>query len=241
MLQKTKGVVLANHPYNDKYSIVHIFTEEFGRMAYLLPQRKSKKQLLSKVFFMPLSLIEIEADCSGRREIYPMKEVRCLYPLHRIHTSPVKSSLLFFIAEALSKALHEAPADKRLFGYIEEAVLFLEATEQSVANFHILFLYRLARFLGFPPNLENYSEESYFDMVDGCFSAFPPIHKHYLSPGESKILHSLSRMDFSNASLFSFTKSERDAVLTYFLEYFRLHIPNFSNLKTYEVLQEVFS
>jgi len=232
---------LGNCPYSDKYSIVHIFTEGFGRMAYLLPRQTSKKQSLSKAFFQPMSLIEIEADCSGRREICPMKEVRSLYPLHSIYASPVKSSLLFFIAEALSKALHEAPADRQLFRYIEEAVLFLEATEQSVANFHLLFLYHLSRFLGFPPNLENYTEASYFDMVDGRFDTLPPAHKHYLSPGEGKVLHSLSRMDFANAALFSFTKRERNAVLSYFIEYFRLHIPNFSNLKSYEVLQEVFS
>ena len=240
MQQKTKGIVLGNRPYNDKYSIVHVFTETFGRVAYMLPRRTSKKQSLSKALFMPMSLIEIECNCSEKREIYPLKEARSLCPLHHIYASPVKSSLLFFLAEILSKALHEAPADRRLFQYIEESVFYLEQTEQSTANFHLLFLFRLTRYLGFPPNLDNYAEGSYFDLAGGCFVPFPPAHRHYLQPGDAKTLLTLNRMDFSNLALFSFTNDDRRMVLAYFIEYLRLHIPNFGTLKSYEVLQDLF-
>ena len=241
MLQKTKGIVLGNHPYNDKYSIVHVFTEAFGRVAYMLPRRTSKKQSLSRALFMPMSLIEIETNCSEKREIYPLKEARCLCPLHHIYTSPVKSSLLFFLAEVLSKALYEAPADRQMFRYIEESVVFLENTEQSAANFHLLFLFRLTRYLGFPPNLNDYTETSYFDLAGGCFTSLPPAHRHYLSPHDAKTLLTLNRMDFTNIALFAFSNEERRKILDYFIEYLQLHIPSFTNLKSYEVLQDIFS
>ena len=240
MQQKTKGIVLDNRPYNDKYSIVHVFTESFGRIAYMLPRRASKKQSLAKALFMPMSLIEVEANCSEKREIYPLKEARSLCPLHHIYTSPVKSSLLFFLAETLSKALREAPTDRTLFRYIEESVVFLENTEQSAANFHLVFLFHLTRYLGFPPNLKDYTETAYFDLADGCFTPLPPAHRHYLSPNEAKTLITINRMDFTNLALFSFSNEERRRILDYFIEYLRLHIPNFGNLKSYEVLKEVF-
>ncbi|MDD6210016.1 MAG: DNA repair protein RecO [Bacteroidales bacterium] len=241
MQQKTKGIVLANLAYNDKYSIIQVFTEESGRISYMLPRKSSKRQTLSKALFMPLSLLEIQTSCSGKREIYPLKEARSLYPLHRIYTSPIKSSLLFFIAEILTKALREAPADILLFRYLEKSILFLEETEQSIANFHILFLFRLTRFLGFPPNLSNHSGIGYFDMIEGCFVATPPIHNHYLPHDEGKILLLLEKMDFPNMALFSFSKKERFLILERIIEYFRLHIPNFTEIKSYSVLQEIFS
>lgn len=241
MQQKTRGIVLANFAYNDKYSIVHIFTEDSGRSVYMLPKKSSRKQALSKALFMPLNLLELQTSYSGKREIYPLKEARSLYPLHHVYLSPAKSALIFFITEILTKVLRETVADRSLFRYLEKSIIYLEETEQNVANFHIFFLFRLTRFLGFPPNLHNDQGTPLFDMIEGHFISRPPIHTHFLSSEEGKILFLLDKMDFSNFSLFKFSKNERETILRRIIEYFQLHIPGFSELKTLPVLQEIFS
>ena len=241
MQQRTRGIVLANFAYNDKYSIVHIFTEESGRNSYLLPKKSSRKQSLSKALFMPLNLLEFQTSYSEKRDIYPLKEARSLYPLHHIYSSPTKSALTFFITEILFKALKETAADFSLFNYLEQSIIYLEKTEQNIANFHILFLFRLTRFLGFPPNLQNYHNTPFFDMVEGHFISQPPIHSHFLSSEEGKTLLLLDKMNFSNFFFFKFLKNERETILYRIIEYYQLHIPGFSGLKTLPVLQEIFS
>ena len=38
MLEKTLGIVLHIIPYNDKISVAHLYTEQYGRSSYLIPQ-----------------------------------------------------------------------------------------------------------------------------------------------------------------------------------------------------------
>ena len=59
MLCKTRGIVLHSIPYNDKYSIIYMYTEAFGRASYLVARSRGKKSSVSKALFMPLSVVEI--------------------------------------------------------------------------------------------------------------------------------------------------------------------------------------
>lgn len=43
MLEKTLGIVLHIIPYNDKISVAHLYTEQYGRSSYLIPQGGGKK------------------------------------------------------------------------------------------------------------------------------------------------------------------------------------------------------
>ena len=45
MLEKTLGIVLHIIPYNDKISVAHLYTEQYGRSSYLIPQGGGKKKL----------------------------------------------------------------------------------------------------------------------------------------------------------------------------------------------------
>ena len=40
MLCKTRGIVLHSIPYNDKYSIIYMYTEAFGRASYLVARSR---------------------------------------------------------------------------------------------------------------------------------------------------------------------------------------------------------
>ena len=57
MLCKTRGIVLHSIPYNDKYSIIYMYTEAFGRASYLVARSRGKKSSVSIALFMPLSVV----------------------------------------------------------------------------------------------------------------------------------------------------------------------------------------
>ena len=61
-----------------------------------------------------------------------------------------------FLAEFLSHALREEGKNEPLFAYLVSSIRWLDACRSDYANFHLVFLIRLSRFLGFYPNLEVY-------------------------------------------------------------------------------------
>ena len=199
MLCKTRGIVLHSIPYNDKYSIIYMYTEAFGRASYLVARSRGKKSSVSKALFMPLSVVEMEVEHLNKRE-----------------------------------------PDSRLFEYLFESIQLLELSDKGVANFHLVFLLRLLHYLGIYPNVESYVAGSCFDMLNGVFVDRIPMHRHYLNRQESVVLARLLKISFENMSLYSFSRQDRVSVINRILEYYRLHLPDFPEIKSLSVMQSLF-
>jgi DNA repair protein RecO (recombination protein O) len=240
MLGKTKGIVLNSIPYNDKYNIICIYTEMFGRVSYMTSRARSKRSSISKAVYMPLSIVDMEVEHKPHQEIQRIKEAKIAYPLNLIYCDPIKNVLTLFLSEVLFRTLKETEQEKRLYQFIEESIRFLEISDAGVANFHIMFLIKLTIFLGIHPNAETYKEGSLFDMINGVFTTESPTHRYFLNKGESLVLARILKMDSENLSLYRFSRKERTAILNKILEYYRLHIPNFPEIKSLAILQSLY-
>ncbi|MBR0046361.1 MAG: hypothetical protein IJP75_05690 [Bacteroidaceae bacterium] len=97
----------------------------------------------------------------------------------------------------------------------------------------------LSRFIGIYPNLEH--SDHYFDLLAGTYCDRQPDHAHFLKRQEAQALPILFRMDYPNLYLFRFLCQERMRILQVLNEYYRLHVSNFPELKSLEVLQEFYS
>ena len=151
---------------------------------------------------------------------------------------PVERSLL---SEILFRVVKETEPDPRLFEYLFESIQLLELSDKGVANFHLVFLMRLSRFLGLYPNLEDYHGGDYFDLQNACFTPLrPQLHSDYIAPEEAARLTRLMRMNYETMHLFAMSRMERARCLTIMNEYYRLHLPDFPVLKSLEVLKELF-
>ena len=62
MYQKLTGIVLHNLRYNDTSNIVDIYTEQSGRVSFLVKIPRSRKTGVRSVLFQPLALVELEAE-----------------------------------------------------------------------------------------------------------------------------------------------------------------------------------
>ena len=112
--------------------------------------------------------------------------------------------------------------------------------ETSFANFHLVFLMRLSRFLGLYPNVEEYSSSDYFDLLNACFVSSQPYHGMFVRPEEASHIRTLMRMNYETMHLFAMNRMERNRCLDIINEYYRLHLPDFPELKSLPVLQELF-
>lgn len=181
MLCKTRGIVLHSIPYNDKYSIIYMYTEAFGRASYLVARSRGKKSSVSKALFMPLSVVEMEVEHLNKRDLHRIRETKLCYPLTEVFCNPVKNILALFLSEILFRVVKETEPDSRLFEYLFESIQLLELSDKGVANFHLVFLLRLLHYLGIYPNVESYVAGSCFDMLNGVFVDRIPMHRHYLN------------------------------------------------------------
>ncbi|SHF21304.1 DNA replication and repair protein RecO [Bacteroides faecichinchillae] len=241
MLQKTRGIVLHTLKYNDTSIIVDIYTELSGRASFLVAVPRSRKAAIKSVLFQPLAFIEFEADYRPNTTLYRIKEAKSFYPFSSIPYDPYKSSIVLFLAEFLYRAMREEAENRPLFAYLEHSVIWLDECKKSFANFHLVFLMRLSRFLGLYPNLEDYQAGDYFDMLNACFiSVRPQLHSSYINPEEAGQLCRLMRMNYDTMHLFTMSRAERIRCLTIINDYYRLHLPDFPVLKSLEILKELF-
>lgn len=240
MFHKTQGIVLSTAKYNDRFSIAQIFTSDFGRIAYLLPISKSKKGKINQALFFPLSVIDMEVEHFPLRQIHRLKDVQRQFPLYSINVNVVKLSFAFFLSEFLSKVLQETNENKVIFNFIKESIIILEEKEKGLANFHLAFMFNLTRFLGITPNLYEYKISSYFDLVNGEYSSTKPLHTHYLDLQQSNFLNIFKRINFYNMHLYKLSQSDRNILINYMLDYYRVHVYDFPEVKSLEILRELY-
>ena len=237
-----RGIVLRTVKYGDNSMIVDLFTEGRGRQSFMASTARVKRNVRSKSFWQPLSMVEFSAELRPNGGKLPRpNDVRTYYNYTDLPFSPVKSTLALFLAEFLSAALREEKENPSLYRYIESSLQWLDMVESAdaMANFHLAFLMHLSRFMGVYPNLER--PDHYFDLLAGSYCDRQPPHAHFLRRQEAQALPVLFRMDYPTLHIFRFSRQERMRILQVLNEYYRLHVPNFPELKSLEVLQEFYS
>ena len=240
MLTKTQAIVLHSLRYGETRLIVDMFTRSQGQQSFIVSIPKSVKGKIKKQLFQPLTLLEIESDLRPKLQLQKLSDVRLASPFSSIPFDPNKLSISLFIAEFLYYALRSEQHNEPLFDYIVNSIQWLDAQTDRFANFHLVFLMRLSRFLGFYPNLEHYQSGDYFDLRESVFLSTPPVHRDFLHPQEAEKIQLMMRMDFPTMHLFRMSHQERNRLLEVSLIYYRLHLPDFPELKSVSVLQELY-
>lgn len=240
MLVKTRAIILHAIKYGESQLIVDSYTELYGRLSFIVRLSKSCKGKMKKQYFQPFMLLTIELDYRAKKSLQQLKDVGIACPLLSIPVFPLKATVVLFLAELLCYAIRFEQANARLFKFLYESVLWLDSTNSSIANFHIVFLVRLSYFLGIAPNLSVVNLDGYFDLQEGCFLENVPMHSHYLDKEYSLSLINLFRLDYDTMHLYSMTRKERKHCVEVIMEYYRLHIPDFPDVKSFAVLTAMF-
>lgn len=240
MYEKLKGIVLNTIRYSDKHNIVHIYTDGRGLMSFAVPQGKTHAARMRNAMLMPLSLIDLEATMRNGHELSMLREVRRNYPLATLYSDPIKNAIALFISELLAHVIQEPEGNSYLFRYIEQSVQLLEQMPDQIANFHICFLFHLGAHLGIQPNLESYRKGYWFDMTEGVFVPAAVRGHDLLQPQEAQVIHLLSRMTFSNMTVFRFNREERNRMLDVIISYYRLHNAAIGTLRSPYILKQLF-
>jgi DNA repair protein RecO (recombination protein O) len=240
MLTKTEAIVLHSIKYGETRVIVDMFTRTSGRLSFAVSLPKTSRGKMKKQLFQPLTLLNIECDVRVQKGLQKLRNASITMPLPSLQTHPSKLSITLFLAEFLYHALKGEQRNELLFDYVVSSLQWLDGCNTSVANFHLVFLMRMARFLGFYPNLDDYHPGCYFDLRASTFSLEPPVHRDVLLPAEAEKVQLMMRMDYQTMHLFQLSRHDRGRLLEIALAYYRIHLPAFPELRSLGVLQEMW-
>lgn len=237
MLVKTKAIVISSLKYQEKSLIVKCFTQSDGLKSYFVPNAFSSKKSSQKIaYFQPLTLLEIEANHKNKGTLEHFKEIKLAAAYQTINTNIIKSTIVIFISEVLHYSIQEEEKNTDLFTFLETAFLWLD-THEETANFHLILLLEITKFLGFYPD-NSQTDFPFFEMNEGVFASLHAMS--CLSEHETHLFKKLMHLKFdSDQKVFAGT--ERQMLLKILLDYYKIHLDGFKKPKSLDVLKEVFS
>lgn len=241
MLHKTRGIVLKTTDFSESSVVVQVFTEKFGLQSYLINGVKKPKAKIKLNILQPLYLLDMVVYHKSAANIQRVSEIRHQPIFLSIPYNIVKSSLAMFINEFLYKAIKQQTADEVLFEFLFHAIEILDRLEHGIANFHLYFLLRLTRFLGFYPDDSFKKNADFFDLVDGCFVSGQTAHKNILVQPQTGQWRELLLSNFDNLQNLQISNQSRRILVDKLIEYYQLHIDGFGQIKSHHVLEEVLS
>lgn len=239
MILSTKGVVLHCMDYSETSVIVKIYTEQLGLQSYIGKGVRRKGARIRKNLFAPLSLVTVVANHKEGEGLRVMREASSQHVLSNIASDMNKLAVSIFMSDLLLHAITAQLPDKQLYSLIENAVLLLNETNAPVGSFPLWFAAKLAAHLGFRPQ-NNYSAAAcYFDLQNGGFYSSTPDHPYYIVPPLSEAFSQMLAVAATGNYQTSSDHETRNLLMGSMLDYFKLHISNFGNLKSVQVLSEV--
>ena len=243
MTLTTEGIVVRQTRYGDHALVVNIYTRCEGMQSFMVRGGVKPGGKFRSSCFFPLSQVEISYSRGKQGGGIPfLREIRLAHPYKEMYSDIRKSSVAFFLAEAMARFISQSEQDVFLYDKLAQALTRFDSRQENIAEFHLFFLLELASNLGFCPRMEGGSR--YFDLREGCFCDSPPVHRDFLeaeaATGLARLLSARVEQDgFPGITLFS--SNLRFNLVQALTRYCQLQSGTEGTFKTLAVLKEVFS
>lgn len=221
MIFKTRGIVFRFTKFRETSIIVTIFTEQFGLQSYIVNGVRSKSAKNRIALYQPLTLLNLVVYHREHANIERIKEISCLHPYRTLTADVKKSTLAMFITELLNKTVKEESHAGELFQFIFDSMVALDTLQEGYENFHLIFMLKLARYLGF-----------------GVFHINEVLGGRDTDKETENILRDLLVSDYHTAQKISNT--QRRNLLDLLLKFYAEHMEHLGEIRSVQVLREVF-
>lgn len=243
-IHKTKGIVLKCVKYGDTSLIASIYTELFGVQSYIIKgaRKTNKKGNNNNNYFLPSSILDLQVYHNDLKHLQFIKEFQWSSLYSSIHFDVIKNAAAMFIVELLHHSIKQPETNPDLFYFIETYLLLLDTTNDNtiVANIPLHFALKLADELGFGIQGSYNETTAVLDLQQGFYINETPIHPYFI---ENKLAEITSQIILVNhiadISSIKLNQQTRRLLIDFYIQFFALHITNFTTMKSVEVLREV--
>lgn len=240
------GIVLQTVRYDDLSSVAHLFTRSSGHAAFMVSRPRSRTSQLAGIVALmtPLNILSFQWDRRSNVHLSHMKDVRARYVWQGFPTNPVKSAVALLLGEFLVCTLREEGVNEPLFDYVDASLQWYNAAEDGYANFHLVFLLKITRFLGIAPDVSAWTPGSSFELDTSTFIDHPFVRTDrqpcILTPADTMLFMQLLQADYASMSCIPLSRHDRARLLSAIERYYILHVPGFPPLKSPAILSSLF-
>ncbi len=222
-----KGIFLHRLAYSETSLIITFFTESSGLRKFIFKGGKKKAHSLFPMSIGELSFYErTESSLLQLTSVDPATT-------HQFQFDPIKSTIAFFLAEVIRKCVHQDVADRTTYAFIAEKVTELNDSEDYL-YFPIYFLIDFSEVLGIQPYVQE-RNATYFNLDEGTFENYSKVELREISGSSVDLIR--DRIVGNPTS--KYDRTTREKALEVMLDYYRIHIPNFDVLDSYDIVKEI--
>jgi len=203
--------------------------------SYIVNSVRTAKAKTKAALLQVMSMLDMEVYHHENRNLNRIKEIQPMYLFKSMLFDPLKSSVGLFMMEVLNKSIREEEGNEKMFEFISQKLQALDQLEKIPSDYLLKFLIDLSSLLGFFPHGEFSESAAYFDLQEGNFVSEINLHPFTLQSPLSENLSMLIRKRTDEIPA-----GNRRKLLDGLLQYYSLHIPNFSLPKSLKVLDETF-
>ena len=124
--------------------------------------------------------------------------------------------------------------------FLVNAIQYLDALENALPDFHIVFMFQLSRPLGFYPRNNLTNERLFFNLASGQFISFLQDADIVLDEKTSLLWHRYMLADFQSLNNEDFNGSQRKLILDTMVRFYKFHVEGMGEIRSLEVLHSYF-
>ena len=235
MLVKTKGLVIRTVNYSDTSLIATIYTKELGLKSYMLRGARSNRGKKQGNIFQPMQFLDLVVQNRENKNLQYVREHHANIVFTNIPYNISKTAIGLFMLEVISTSVKEQEENAVLYEFIQESFQELDEKKENYVNFHLHFLIRFARHLGFQP-MNNFSEtNNRFALQDGLFVNAGDAYPSLLDKEDSSLL-----AGFLTSETQTISNKQRKRLLFLLERYYQFHLIDFRSFRTPFVFEEIF-
>ncbi|MBR0533756.1 MAG: DNA repair protein RecO C-terminal domain-containing protein [Bacteroidales bacterium] len=234
-IQSSRIIVLNLTKYGDSSLVVHCIDSACGRCSYMLRGvGRSKRVTMGSLH--NLAILDIVSVANPRSSMSLIKEYEPAVHLSSLRSDMDKNAIAMFISELLYRTIVGQNNDERLFSWLCSAITLLDAAGKdediakpsgtNIANFHLWFLAGFCTVMGFGPTREG--------LFDGC-DLLQSARFDNLA-----LLRQFAAAEFPDAMAIPLTGARRRDFCERMIRYISYHLGINLNLRSLDVLHELY-
>lgn len=243
MTHKSKAIVLRTVKYGESSLIVTMFTELFGLQSYMVKGIRARgKAAAGKIsFFQPGAMLDMEVYQNPVKALQYIKEYQWSHIYKTVYFDILKNAVATYIVEMVLHTIKEQEEGQELYELIEEALIYIDQHEHhDILNIPLHFSLQLAKILGFRFHGRYSDRTPVLDLQEGRYVSHAPQHGFTLE-GETALINSLLMhiVAINEAKDVQINNINRRSLLKCYQQFFSLHLENYREAKSYQILKTV--
>ncbi len=242
MVHATQGIVLRCIRYGETSLICSVFTELLGLQSYMVKGVRSARARHKKAALLhPASLLDMIVYHQPQKNLQFIKEFGPGYLYQHLHEDVPKNGVAVFAMELTAIMLSARNPDTDLFYFVQAFLKNLDlAPSSAIANLPLYFMIQTGKLSGYHIAGRYGRETPYVDVFEGRFTHRAGHQPPFIEKEEAQLLSLLNEaVSPEEMSRITMTNEQRRMMLHYYLIFFQLHVPHFSNLKSVDILREI--